>query len=69
MAQIYKTKSNDVVDAICYQFYGERSDALDAVFKANPPLSTYGTHLPAELTIILPDLPEAQTEETQQLFN
>lgn len=69
MAQIYKTKENDLVDQICYGYYGERSDALDAVFKANPTLSIYGTHLPADLTILLPDLPEAETEETVQLFD
>lgn len=69
MAQIYKTKSNDVVDAICYKFYGDRSDALDAIFNANPTLSTYGAHLPAELVITIPDLPEEKTKATIELFD
>ncbi|MGJ3495751.1 tail protein X [Piscirickettsia salmonis] len=69
MAQIYNSQDNDVVDSICYRYYGDRTDALDLVFTANPTLPTYGTHLPAGLIITLPHLPTAETAETIQLFD
>ena len=51
----YRTKQGDVLDAICYQFYGRESAAVD-VLKANPGLADAGPVFAAGITINLPAL-------------
>jgi phage tail protein X len=51
----YRTRSGDVLDAICWRHYG-RESALVAVLEANLGLASFGPHLPAGLLITLPAL-------------
>ncbi|WP_027710199.1 tail protein X [Zooshikella ganghwensis] len=66
----YLTKQDDNLDAICWQYYGEREvgfyvlQALDA----NPGLAELGPFLPAGLTLELPDLP-SPIQTTQKLWD
>jgi len=57
----YRTKQGDMVDAICYKFYGRESASVD-VLKANPGLADKGAVLPAGIIINLPLL---STQATQ----
>lgn len=65
----YRTKTGDVLDAICYKNYAGRPGATEAVLEANPGLANYGTILPAGLTINLPDLPALQLAKTLKLWD
>ncbi|CAG9000675.1 MAG: hypothetical protein CENE_02675 [Candidatus Celerinatantimonas neptuna] len=55
MATIYKTRDGDVLDRICYDYYGRESAVID-VYAANPGLASYGVILPAGISILLPVL-------------
>ncbi len=64
---LYVSQKDDVVDAICYRFYGNGS-ATVTVLDANPnvggkSLAEWGPLLPAGLEI---ELPELITEEPVQ---
>jgi len=54
MAIQYRTKDGDVLDQICYDYYGSEQ-AVHAVLEANPGLADYGTVFSAGVEIILPD--------------
>ncbi len=57
----YVTKQNDMVDAIAAVTYGtEHNGATEAILDANPGLAEFGPVLPANLSIILPDLPRSR---------
>jgi len=56
----YRTKQGDVLDAICYQFYG-REDATVEVLNANPSLADKGVVLAAGIIIQLPPLATPST--------
>jgi len=51
----YRTKQGDMLDAICYKFYGRESAAVDAL-KANPGLADKGPVFVAGILINLPPL-------------
>jgi len=50
----YLTKQGDVLDAICYQFYGNETQ-LVAVLNNNPHLADQPVLLPMGITIVFPD--------------
>lgn len=52
----YTTQSDDVLDAICYQYYGHSEGVTEAVLENNPQLAVMPMHLPAGVIIKLPDL-------------
>lgn len=52
----YITRANDMLDAICFQFYGESRRFTEAVREVNPDLSHFGPLLPAGVSIELPAL-------------
>ena len=60
----YRTRSNDVLDDICYRHYGRTTGTVEAVMIANPGLADQGPMLPSGLLITLPELPEAQASTT-----
>lgn len=64
MAQ-YLTREGDMVDRICWKFYGRQSGAVEAVLEANPQLADHGPLLPAGLVIDLPTLAEPEESETE----
>lgn len=53
----YSTKNGDMLDAVCWNYYGRSSGAVELVLEANRGLADYGPELPAGLVIVLPDLP------------
>lgn len=64
MATKYMTSEGDTLDFICWKFYdGQQSGAVEAVLAANQSLSKYGPELPANLMIVLPDLPKPTREQ------
>jgi phage tail protein X len=63
MSAQYQTKAGDMLDAICWKFYGSsESGILEAVYAANQNLSFRGEVLPAGLIITLPDIATTQTQ-------
>jgi phage tail protein X len=63
--QTYKTRAGDVVDEIAWRHYGSVDAAiLREVFAANPGLADAGALLPANVTVILPDI-QAPTATAQ----
>lgn len=65
----YRTHAGDMLDWICYQRYGSRRDAVDAVLDANPGLAQYGPVLPANIMITLPQLDAAADVEQVNLWD
>lgn len=68
MAQ-YLTREGDMLDRICWKFYGRQSTAVEAVLEANPHLADHGPALPAGIVIELPELPEPTEEASGGLWN
>lgn len=64
MAETYKTRAGDMLDEICFRFYGRQSGAVEAVLAANRDLADIGPVLPVGLTITLPEL-TAPVQEAQ----
>jgi len=66
----YSTKDGDVLDDICYRYYGASSEYTEAVLAANPILLKHDLILPSGITIELPDLPNIEeSQETIRLFS
>lgn len=66
----YRTKDNDTLDAICWNYYGQQSGTVEAVLKANPGLADLGAKLPAGIVIQLPQLTEpSQLLNTVKLWD
>lgn len=59
---IYRTRANDMLDAICFEYYGESQGYTEAVREANPDLAQFGPVLPAGLSIELPDLEDLKIQ-------
>ena len=60
----YRTKEGDMLDAICYRYYGVQSGAVELVLDANQNLSRQVEELPNGLIIELPDLPTTEKDIT-----
>ncbi|WP_419779812.1 tail protein X [Maridesulfovibrio sp.] len=52
---IYTTKDGDILDRICWKYYG-RESAVTEVLEANPGLADFGSVLSAGVEIILPEI-------------
>lgn len=61
--QTIKTKDGDVIDQLCFDHYGQTAGVTESVIRANPDLLSYGTHLPAGLTVKLPTLTVQSTQQ------
>ncbi|MBO9493840.1 tail protein X [Thalassotalea sp. G20_0] len=64
----YTTKQNDMLDAICHEYYKGQRGALEAVYNANPKLCEYGLLLPGGLVIVLPVLAPKGSSTKIDLF-
>lgn len=69
MSQTYITRQFDMLDDICWRFYGRTQQTVEAVMIANPNLADLLPILPEGLTISLPDLPQPETTETLRLWD
>lgn len=67
MVTIYITRDGDVLDEICWRFYGN-TDNLINVYKENPGLSDMGTHYESGIEIKLPEITEMQVTYTAALW-
>lgn len=64
MSRTYVTKQGDMVDAIAFRVYGsEHRGTTEAILAANPGLCERGPVLPANVRIVLPDLPKPAPRE------
>ena len=61
----YVTKDGDVLDAICWKYYGSTTGVVEKVLQANRHLAELGAIFSAGVKIVLPDL--AQEEETESV--
>lgn len=68
MAMTCRTSEGDVLDTLCYQFYGHLNGTLEAVLAHNQGLADEMQPLRAGLLIEFPDLPPV-TDETVQLWS
>jgi len=59
----YRTRDNDVLDRICWRYYGSESTVVD-VLAANPGLADIGPVYASGVMITLPDLPEPDSAQT-----
>lgn len=65
----YRTKDGDMLDRICWEYYGQQAGAVEAVLEANPGLGDKGPVFIAGLEITLPDLAPAANETTIRLWD
>ncbi|WP_133522628.1 tail protein X [Buttiauxella sp. JUb87] len=67
MVTIYITRDGDILDEICWRFYGDTKNLID-VFNANPGLSELGNYYEAGIEIKLPVIAEEPTIYTPSLW-
>ena len=65
----YVTKDGDVLDAICWKYYGNTSGTVEKVLEANRHLAELGSIFAAGVKIILPDLTLGTEEESIKLWS
>lgn len=68
MSVIYRTKQDDVLDAVVFKYYNGQSGALEQVLEANKGIADYGAVLPAGVEVTLPELPKPSTKESVRLW-
>jgi phage tail protein X len=56
MADIYRTQAGDMIDEICWLYYGRSRGTVEAVLAANPGLCEQPLILPAGVHITLPTI-------------
>ncbi len=65
----YITKDGDVLDSICWKYYGSTTDVVEKVLEANRHLAELGAIFSAGVKIILPDLTLAEETESVKLWS
>ncbi len=66
MRLAYQTKDGDVLDTICWKYYGSTTGVVEKVLEANRHLAELGAIFSAGVKIVLPDLtPEEETESVK----
>lgn len=69
MSQLYVTRQFDVIDEICWRYYGRTQQTVEVVLEANPGLADMGPILPEGLAISLPDMPPPSTSEAVRIWD
>lgn len=69
MSLTIRSEDGDTVDLIAWRHYGSKPGSAEAILEANQNLADYGVTLPAGLEITLPDLVEADTSTTVNLWD
>jgi phage tail protein X len=59
----YTTIDGDMLDQICFRFYGYESGSTELVLAGNPGLAALGPVYDLGVEIYLPDLPKAQPKK------
>ena len=65
----YVTKDGDVLDAICWKYYGSTTGVVEKVLEANRHLAELGSIFAAGIKIILPDLSQEEETESVKLWS
>ena len=65
----YVTKDGDVLDAICWKYYGNTSGTVEKVLEVNRHLAELGSIFAAGVKIILPDLTQEEETESVKLWS
>jgi phage tail protein X len=65
----YITKDGDVLDAICWKYYGKTSGILEKVLETNRHLAELGAIFSAGVKIVLPDLTQEEETESVKLWS
>jgi phage tail protein X len=65
----YVTKDGDMLDAICWKYYGSTSGTVEKVLEANRHLAELGSIFAAGVKIILPDLTQEEETESVKLWS
>lgn len=65
---IYTTIEGDLLDYICWKYYGKTSNYVEKVLAANPHLAEYGAILPAGIKIFLPVINELKSSQKIKLW-
>ncbi|MEP9011522.1 phage tail protein [Enterobacter sp. JMULE2] len=68
MAKIYTTRAGDMLDEICWRFYGAEQEMI-AVLEANPGLAELGDVYPAGIKITLPDKVATPVMQAETLWS
>ena len=71
MGILYRTLDGDMLDDLCWRYYGRQSGAVEAVLDAaaNRGLADYGPRLPAGVTVALIDLPAPPSRAPVRLWD
>ena len=62
--QQYRTRDNETLDLICYNYYGTSQSYVENTLVANLGLADYGPILPGGVIINMPDITEVDTTNT-----
>jgi phage tail protein X len=65
----YITKDGDVLDLICWKYYGSTNGTVEKVLEANRHLANLDPVLAAGVKIILPDLTKTEEEKSVKLWS
>nr|BDD44091.1 hypothetical protein 1 [Kangiellaceae bacterium] len=65
----YRTKDGDVLDNICWQYYGYTTGSTEIVLEANRKLEQYDAVFAAGIIIELPEIETPETEDTIKLWS
>lgn len=65
----YRTKTGEMLDSICHQYYQGRPGATEQVLAANPGLAKLGAILPANKVIFMPELAAAVDDSKVSLWD
>ena len=65
----YRTKDGDVLDKICWKYYGYTDGSVETVLQANRGLEQYDAVFDAGVVIELPEIETPPTDDTVKLWS
>ena len=69
MDNYYRTRQDDRLDQVCYQWYGRIGGYVEMVLASNPGLAEYGCWLPSGIEIKMPEAVVAFETDAVRLWN
>lgn len=69
MQRTVTTVQGDMLDLVCFRFYGRHRGTVEAVLDANPGLAARPFLLPAGVVIVMPGLPAPAEPATVRLWD
>ncbi|MEI7377230.1 tail protein X [Dickeya chrysanthemi] len=59
---------DDVLDALCYRYYGRTQGIVETVMQSNPGIADFGPLLPHGTVVILPDINVSDSQESINIW-